>query len=61
MVKIIKYVNLLILFISIFLVVTDVSAQKRCKEDFDCRIRSCAYPLIPVCIDPFCRCRRASI
>jgi len=92
MVKIIKYVNLLILFISIFLVVTDVNgklfpylfelsclsyiytkyfipfnilfllffitAHKRCREDFDCRMRSCVYPTVAVCINRLCRCRR---
>ncbi|AES86866.1 putative Late nodulin [Medicago truncatula] len=58
MVKIIKYVNLLILFISIFLVVTDVSAHKRCRVDFDCRMRMCVYPTVSVCIDRLCRCRR---
>ncbi|AES86869.1 putative Late nodulin [Medicago truncatula] len=56
--KIIKFVNLSILFIFMFLVVVDVNAERTCKEDFDCRMRYCVYPTIPLCDVKHCRCRR---
>ncbi|AES86863.1 late nodulin [Medicago truncatula] len=56
MAKIIKFINLSILFIFMFLVVTDVSATTKCKNNFECRFLICMNPLVPKCKVPYCRC-----
>ncbi|CAJ2656031.1 unnamed protein product [Trifolium pratense] len=59
MAEILKFIYLIILFISLFLVVTDVTAARvlvNCKDTIDCSRWFCKSPLVPKCISFKCKC-----
>ncbi|KEH34572.1 Nodule Cysteine-Rich (NCR) secreted peptide [Medicago truncatula] len=52
MVEIVKFVYVIIIFISLFLG-ANVEGRIKCKEDSGCQNELCEFPLIPVCLKPY--------
>nr|QQO74715.1 nodule-specific cysteine-rich peptide L47 [Lens culinaris] len=57
MAEIIKFVYLMILFVSLFHVLGINGSIKFCKEDSDCANYFCEKPYVPKCVH-ICTCRR---
>ncbi|CAL5189293.1 unnamed protein product [Lathyrus oleraceus] len=51
-----EFVVVIILFLSMFLVVTNIHALVECINDFDCSKKMCVVPRIPWCIRHQCEC-----
>ncbi|CAL5187145.1 unnamed protein product [Lathyrus oleraceus] len=56
MANIVKFVYLIIVFLSIFVVVTD--GVTKCRSNKDCRkqMSTCLQPRVPRCIQDACEC-----
>ncbi|RHN77866.1 putative Late nodulin [Medicago truncatula] len=60
MAEIVKYIYVIIIFLSLFLVATNIEAFFRCKNDFDCVHKRCRGPMRAKCISKaICKCRLA--
>ncbi|AES97700.1 putative Late nodulin [Medicago truncatula] len=54
--KIMEFVYVMIIFLSIFVVITNVNAHIECKNDFDCPKNMCLAPRVAWCVNNKCEC-----
>ncbi|KEH34575.1 Nodule Cysteine-Rich (NCR) secreted peptide [Medicago truncatula] len=47
MVKIVKFVYVIIIFISLFFIAKNVEGRVKCIKDYGCQNKSCQFPLKP--------------
>ncbi|AES60191.1 Nodule Cysteine-Rich (NCR) secreted peptide [Medicago truncatula] len=57
MAEIVKYVYVIIIFLSTILVATNIEGTMSCFHDADCVHKRCQLPQIPKCVGKKCRCR----
>ncbi|CAJ2669742.1 unnamed protein product [Trifolium pratense] len=57
MAKIVKFVYVMIILLSLFLVATNSKRNIPCVYDGDCPIKLCRYPLKAKCLGGICHCR----
>ncbi|RHN45516.1 putative Late nodulin [Medicago truncatula] len=50
MAEIVKFVYVMIIFLSLFLVSIHINALNECTQDYDCPIEMCPFPFQPKCI-----------
>ncbi|CAJ2639613.1 unnamed protein product [Trifolium pratense] len=57
MADIVKFVYVMIIFLNLLLVSSEVDAGFiKCKKDFECQLKQCRNPLKPRCITSQCKC-----
>ncbi|AES97861.1 Nodule Cysteine-Rich (NCR) secreted peptide [Medicago truncatula] len=58
MTSFLKFVYIMVLFLSLFLIATDVKAFLKCDSDLDCPPKMCYSHLsfVPLCVDNHCDC-----